>query len=140
MRSLGRLATLGSVAVPLVVAATWAVGCEDTPVYVYSAQHLDVAGNCLEAYAPLDRVEGSRTSSTCPPLCLRIEDELYISHVCPPFPTGAELLEPSDPDCAAALQAPSCDEETDGGEEEEDAGEPPPEEEDDAGETDAEGD
>jgi hypothetical protein len=93
----------------------WGGGCDDSTAYVYTGQRFDETLGCVEAYAPIDRVEGDRTSSTCPPLCVRIKDTLFLSNVCPPFPGGAELLEPDDPTCGAALAAPSCDAEPDGG-------------------------
>jgi hypothetical protein len=79
--------------------------CEDIPFYVYSAQKWNVDGACLEAYVPVDVVQGSGADSSCPAACLMIGKDLYVSTVCPPLPANATAVAATDPACKAALEA-----------------------------------
>lgn len=115
--------------------------CDDVDSYLYPAQKVDLAASCVEAYAPLEIVNGNGGNSECPGTCLSYNGALYVSQVCPPVPPSAELLDPDSGDCIAAIAAldAACGEaaEEDAGEEagEEDSGGDP-----DAGEEDAEAD
>lgn len=111
-----RLRFVAAFAVTLAVAAgalTSVVSCEDAQSYVYSAQKYDPAAMCLATYKPVEVVNGSGASSTCPPACLTVGADLYVSTMCPPLPAIATAVEADASDCIAALAAvkahASCD-------------------------------
>jgi hypothetical protein len=89
-------------------AAAW--GCDGSGPRVYTAQRHAVEAGCLETYAPIGLVEAEAVSSLCPPVCLRLGEDLYVSTVCPPYPAEASVEAEDSEACAAALAAPSCDE------------------------------
>lgn len=100
-RTLARLTFLGA-------ASAWAtVACDGTDSYVYTAQRFDPSEGCLGDYESVEVVAGSGASATCPAACFSFQGELYVSTVCPPLPAGAEAVEASEPECAAALAAAS---------------------------------
>jgi hypothetical protein len=76
---------------------------------VYTAQRHSVEAGCLETYAPIGLVEAETVSALCPPVCLLLGEDLYVSTLCPPYPAETSV-EPEDSEgCAAALVAPLCD-------------------------------
>jgi hypothetical protein len=90
--------------------AALALGCDESGPRVYTAQRHAVEDGCLETYAPIGLVEAEALSALCPPVCLSLGEDLFVSTLCPPYPAEASL-EPEDAEaCAAALAAPSCDE------------------------------
>jgi hypothetical protein len=99
------------------------VACDDDPRYVYTAQRYDEAAGCLEEYSAIEVVPGDSVSVRCPPACLSVGDDLYVSPVCPPLPDNAVAVDPSDPTCAAALEAARSATLCDAPEEEQDGGE-----------------
>lgn len=103
-RQLSPLSTLlGAAALAL------ASGCDESGPRVYTAQRHSVDDGCLETYAPIGLVEAEAVSSQCPPVCLGLGGDLYVSSVCPPYPAEASV-EPEDSEgCSAALAAPACD-------------------------------
>lgn len=79
-------------------------GCEDEGPRVYTAQPYDAVAMCLGDYEPIGLVTAEELPGTCDPVCLRLDDVLYVSTVCAPYPdtTAAETPEESE-ECAAAL-------------------------------------
>ncbi len=84
-------------------------GCDESGPRVYTAQRFSPEVACLEAYAPLGLVEAKDLGALCEPVCLSQDVELFVSSVCPPYPTEASLEAADAEGCAAALAAPSCD-------------------------------
>jgi hypothetical protein len=82
--------------------------CEEAGPRVYTAQRYDANAGCLEEYAPLGLVQATELGATCAPVCLRLQDELYTSSVCAPYPVEASVESGADsPGCQAALAAES---------------------------------
>ena len=80
--------------------------CDESGPRVYTAKAYDREAQCLSADAPIALVEAEDLSATCAPACLELRDELYVSTVCPPYPTDSVLLTTEESaDCAAALSA-----------------------------------
>ncbi len=96
---------VGAMAAGLFAALASVGACAEREVYIYSAARYDEAADCIAPYSSLETIEGEGASVRCSPKCISFEDELYVSTVCPPVPTGAELVPPEDPTCAAALRA-----------------------------------
>lgn len=96
--------------------------CLGAETYVYWAQQYDDANDCLKAYTPVETVTGGGTSSFCEPICLTVDDALFVSTICPPLPPIATQVDPKDPACIAALAAQkrggTCDEPAEAGAEE----------------------
>jgi hypothetical protein len=97
------------------LAVIGASSCEEFGPRVYTAQRYRPDLGCLETYAPLGLIEAKDLGALCAPVCLSRGDELFVSTVCPPYPTTTSPLEPQSESCAAALAAPSCDEPDDDG-------------------------
>jgi hypothetical protein len=121
-----RLSIAAAVAAALGVVTV--IACDDVESYLYSAQKYDPANACVEAYAPVEIVNGSGANATCPGTCFSIGGVVYVTSVCPPLPPSAEELARDSGECLAAVGAAPCGEtaeEEDGGEEagEEDGGE-----------------
>jgi len=85
------------------------LGCDEPGPRVYTAQRYAVDQACLEGYAPIGLVEAEALSALCPAVCLSLEDDLYVSTLCPPYPTEASVEPEDSAGCAAALAAASCD-------------------------------
>lgn len=86
------------------------VACEDTESYVFGGRTYDATAGCVaNAYAPIEVVDGEGSDSSCPNRCVRFAGKLYITTLCGPLPSGATDPGAGDPECAAALVAPSCD-------------------------------
>jgi hypothetical protein len=78
--------------------------CEDWGPRVYTAQFYQPDADCLGAYAPLGLVEADDLGASCEPTCLRLADDLYVSTVCPPYPSEASVEDPAtSSDCSVAL-------------------------------------
>ena len=85
-------------------------GCDESGPRIYTAQPYLAALGCLSAYTPISLVETHDVSALCEPVCLRIGAALYVSTLCAPYPGESTQPPASDPECAAALAAPSCGE------------------------------
>lgn len=98
----------------LALVAGWllASACDDTVPSVYTARAYEPAGNCLDDYSSVGLVDNARLSALCPPTCLQVGADLYVSTVCGPYPDEATVVLPMDSqDCVAALPLitkPSC--------------------------------
>lgn len=88
----------------LAFTALGAWACDGWGPRIYTAQAYDPDASCLAGYAPLGLVEADELGASCDPVCLRLDETLYISTVCPPYPSDA-LVEDArtSPDCALAL-------------------------------------
>ena len=84
-------------------------GCDEAGPRVYTAQLYAVESGCLETYAPIGLVEAESVSSLCERVCLLLDEALYVSTVCPPYPAQAGVEPEDSPACAAARAAPACD-------------------------------
>jgi hypothetical protein len=96
---------------PLLLASA---ACEDDGPRVYTAQAYVPDEACLQDYAPVDLVTADTLPSTCDPICFFINDQLYVSTVCQPYPAAAMTVDPSSsPECLSAMNAleagASCD-------------------------------
>jgi hypothetical protein len=91
------------------------IACDASGPLVYTAQPYSPEGGCVGDYVPVGVVQGTSLSGACPPACLTINGQLYVSTACPPFPSEAVAASDS-PDCPAALGAVasglSCDQTT----------------------------
>jgi hypothetical protein len=87
------------------VAATGLASCIATDSYVYTAQKYDPANDCVSAYKAIEVVNGSGTSATCPPACLMVGEDIFVSTLCPPLPTIATAVDADAGTCIAALAA-----------------------------------
>lgn len=123
------LVLLAASALALAVAVLAA--CDRTDSYLYSGQPVDEANACVDAYVPVDIIDGPGVTQECPPICFLYSDTLYVSIMCPPLPTLAEGVNENDPRCLAAkaaMKTPCAgggeDPATADGGEDEDSGEP----------------
>jgi len=83
-----------------------ALSCKESGPRVYTAQAYDVEVGCLETYAPLGLVEAEDVGAECDPVCLLLDDTVYVSTVCAPYPAETSLEDPAEsPECVAALAA-----------------------------------
>jgi hypothetical protein len=79
--------------------------CESSGPRVYTARAYRADATCLEAYTAIGRVEANDLGASCTPVCLLLGDGVYVSTVCPPYPSIAALTDPAtSPDCGAALE------------------------------------
>jgi hypothetical protein len=108
------------------LAAAAMASCIATDSYVYSAQKYDPTADCVTASKGIEVVQGSGASARCPPKCLMVGGDLYVSTLCPPLPTIATAVEDDAGTCIAALAAAAkggtCDSPADGGASPDDAG------------------
>lgn len=93
------------------------VACDTWGPRVYTAQAYQPDDGCLGGYEPVGLVEADELGASCEPVCLRLGDTLYLSTVCPPYPSEAGLEDAeASPDCAAALglleAEAACDDES----------------------------
>jgi len=79
--------------------------CIATDSYVYTAQKYDPTNDCVNGYKPVEVVKGSGASATCPPMCLMVGADLYVSTLCPPLPDIATAVDSDAGTCPAALAA-----------------------------------
>jgi hypothetical protein len=95
---------------PLLIAAFAGVGawpaCNEPGPRVYTAQPFDPERICLEAYEAIGLVTAEALPSSCEAVCLLVDEQLYVSTVCPPYPLEASILSQDlSPECAGALDA-----------------------------------
>ncbi len=81
------------------------VGCDEFGPRVYTAQPFQPDLGCLDAYVPIGLVRAQEVGAECEPVCLRLGESLYVSTVCPPYPTEVNIEPPDAAECAAALTA-----------------------------------
>jgi hypothetical protein len=82
------------------------LGCESEGPRVYTAQPYDVEAMCLGDYEPIGLVSAEDLPGTCDPVCLRLDEVLYLSTVCAPYPDTTVLETPEESEeCAAGLAA-----------------------------------
>jgi hypothetical protein len=80
------------------------VACSDFRDCIYTARPYDADGACLDPSVAIGVVEATELASTCAPVCLSLDGVLYVSVVCPPYPSRAKVLSADDsPDCKVAL-------------------------------------
>jgi hypothetical protein len=88
------------VSVPLVLCAA---GCEEYGPRIYTAHPYRAGDTCLERSVPLGVVKAAELAATCEPVCLLLDEAMYVSRVCPPLPGRAiELAAEPGSDCASA--------------------------------------
>jgi hypothetical protein len=85
-------------------AATFAA-CLSFDSYVYTAEKYDPTADCVEEYAPVEVIKGSGAGAFCPPTCLTVGRDLYVTTMCPPLPTIATAVAADASDCIAARAA-----------------------------------
>jgi hypothetical protein len=96
----------------LLVCAFLLTGCEETGPRVYTARlyHANDQGGCVDTYTPIGLVEADEIRSSCDAVCLLQEGSVYVSTVCAPYPSTAEVVAVDDSaDCAAALALAEAD-------------------------------
>lgn len=77
---------------------------------MFTAMAVDTAAHCLGPYAPIGVVDAEVLRATCEPACLTLNDTLYVSELCAPYPAEAALVSADDsPDCAEALALVGAD-------------------------------
>jgi hypothetical protein len=79
--------------------------CISTDSYVYTAQKYDPTNDCVNAYAPVEVVNGSGASAKCAPVCLMVGTDVFVSTLCPPLPDIATAVDADAGACLAALAA-----------------------------------
>ena len=79
-------------------------GCNDPAQHVYMAQLFEADRMCLDTYSALDVSPGGGGDTWCAPVCLVGGGAIYVSSVCPPYPSTYDTSG-TDPGCAAALAA-----------------------------------
>ena len=111
-------AALGA-AVMGVSSLTSLASCNDAETYLYFAQKYDPVGDCVNAYAPVETVNGSGAGAFCAPSCLTVGADLYVSTMCPPVPVIATSVPDDAGPCIAAIAARrrggTCDNPGEGG-------------------------
>lgn len=80
-----------------------AAACDASRPCVYTARLYHVEASCLDPYAPIGLVRADALDATCPGVCLEQDGQLYVSNVCPPFPSTAQVLDEPTPTCEQAL-------------------------------------
>ena len=86
-------------------AAAGAASCISTDSYVYTAQKYDPTNDCVDEYKSVEVVKGQGASADCPPICLMVGADLYVSTVCPPLPDIASAVDSDAGTCLAAIKA-----------------------------------
>ncbi len=96
--------------VTLLLGGLAAAACDQTAPSVYTARFYDPVAKCLDEYTPIGLVDNGKLSALCPPTCLLVGADLYVSTVCGPYPDEGMTVLPADSqDCVnaiALLQAP----------------------------------
>jgi hypothetical protein len=90
--------------------AVLALGCEGNDARIYTARPYrapeQMQAGCVEGSVPLAVVYAGSLRAQCEPVCLRLNEQLYVSIVCPPYPEQAQLeTAETSPECAGALAA-----------------------------------
>jgi len=80
------------------------LACTEFGPRVYTAQPYRAQEACLAASVAIGLVQADELESTCDPVCLLLDETLYVSVVCAPYPAQANPLLPEDSaECALAL-------------------------------------
>ena len=88
----------------LLAEALGPLACREFGPRVYTAHPYRAAESCVAASVPIAIVQADDLPVTCAPVCLLLDETLYVSPVCEPYPSRATLLEPAfSADCASAL-------------------------------------
>jgi hypothetical protein len=104
--ALGAVGAVGALtAASALTAGAFGTACDDRRVYVYTGARYDETAACLAPYSSLEVVPGEGASAKCAPRCVAFDGALYVSTVCPPLPSGAELVAADAGTCIAALRA-----------------------------------
>lgn len=77
-----------------------AAACDAADVYIYTARKVEAT--CLDPYEAIDQIDGDGAKATCAPTCFTLDDDTYVSTVCPPLPANAVPIPATDPACIAA--------------------------------------
>jgi hypothetical protein len=78
--------------------------CTEFGPRVYTAQPYHAEEPCVAASVAIGLVQADELESTCAPICLLLDETLYVSVVCAPYPARSTRLTPEDSaDCALAL-------------------------------------
>jgi hypothetical protein len=102
---LGAAATAATVFGGSVLTTSGLASCISTDSYVYTAQKYDPTNDCVNAYSAVEVVNGSGASAKCPPVCLMVGADVYVSTLCPPLPDIATAVDNDAGPCIAALAA-----------------------------------
>jgi hypothetical protein len=80
------------------------IACSGPDARVYTARKYDAAAACIEGSIPVGVVHVESLPSTCDPVCMLVDDALYVSTVCAPYPARANLVGPEETaDCGLAI-------------------------------------
>jgi hypothetical protein len=78
--------------------------CTEFGPRVYTAHPFLPDETCVAASVPIGIVQADELASTCAPVCLFLDETLYVSAVCAPYPARAASVAPEDsPECVSAL-------------------------------------
>jgi hypothetical protein len=79
-------------------------GCTEFGPRVYTARPYVAEECCIAGSVPIGVVQADELASTCAPVCLLLDESLYVSVVCAPYPSRAAIIVPEDsPECASAI-------------------------------------
>jgi hypothetical protein len=87
--------------IPLVLGAA---ACEEYGARVYTAHPYRIGDTCLQPSVSIGVVKAAELPANCEPVCLLLDEALYVSRVCPPMPERA-IVAAADTgtDCAMAM-------------------------------------
>jgi hypothetical protein len=78
--------------------------CSDFGQRIYTAHPYRAEQACVGVSIPIGAVQAEDLDSSCPPVCLFLDETLYVSEVCAPYPGRATVVTPEDSaDCALAI-------------------------------------
>ncbi len=77
--------------------------CEEYGDRIYTAHPYRPLQRCIEPSVAIGVVETGELASNCPASCSTLDGAIYVSKVCPPYPSRAVALSTESPDCAAAI-------------------------------------
>jgi hypothetical protein len=79
-------------------------GCTEFGPRVYTARPYLPEEACVAGSVPIGVVQADELASTCAPVCLLLDEALYVSVVCAPYPARADIVAPEDSaECALAI-------------------------------------
>jgi len=80
------------------------LACTEFGPRVYTARPYRAQEACVAASMAIGLVQADELESTCAPVCLLLDETLYVSVVCAPYPARSSLLLPENSsECALAL-------------------------------------
>lgn len=80
------------------------VGCTESGPRVYTARPYAAEEGCIGGSVPIGVVQADELASKCAPVCLLVEEALYVSAVCAPYPSRAAIVAPDESrECASAI-------------------------------------